>query len=131
MTHSRLFADMLSAKQIYRELRFHTHLPASYVTESPEKREALESETVFVQGVIDCVLFYEDGSYDIIDYKTDRLPSNREKAAALLRERHTLQLSYYAEACERMFGRAPRNLRLFALALGDDFLLERHRFGDE
>lgn len=128
MTDSRLFADILAASKVYRELRFHAYLPASYFTEDQAKKKALEGETVFVQGVIDCVLVYEDGSYDLIDYKTDRLPKSREEAAAILRDRHTLQLSYYAEACERMFGKPPQRLRLFALAIGEDVLLERRTF---
>lgn len=131
MTRSRLFADTLKAARIHRELRFHAYLPAAYFTEDEKKRRVLAGETVFVQGVIDCVLVYGDGSYDLIDYKTDRLPKSREEAEALLRARHTLQLSYYAEACERMFGAPPRSLRLYSLALGEDLLLERRIFPSE
>ena len=62
---------------------------------------------------------YEDGSYELIDYKTDRLPKNPDSARNKLRERHTVQLSYYAAACQRMFGRAPRACLIYALALGE------------
>ena len=120
---SRLFHDMLSAKNLYRELRFNVRLPASLFTEDEAKREALGDSRVLVQGVIDCIVEYADGSLGLFDYKTDRL--TREElldvslAEAKLREKHSLQLSYYAMAVKEMFGKEPRVVEVYSLALGD------------
>ena len=67
---------------------------------------------------------YKDGSYDLIDYKTDRVPKDHEEAVRLLRERHSLQLSYYSAACTEMFGRPPRACLIYSLALGETIPIE-------
>ena len=108
---------------LWRELRFHVRLPAAAFTMEAERKSALQSETVLVQGVMDAVLRRADGSLWLIDYKTDRLTQaekqNRPAAEEKLRARHGLQLSYYAEACRRMFGKLPDRVLLYSLALGD------------
>lgn len=120
---SDFFSELLSAKKLYRELRFHASLPAAEFTEEAEKKEALFGERVFVQGVMDCILVREDGEYSIVDYKTDRLspPQKKDKrlAAQMLSERHGLQLSYYAAAATEIFGRPPRSLLIYSLPLGN------------
>lgn len=121
---SALFADLQKADKIYRELRFHASLPASQFTSDREKKAALADERIFVQGVIDCVSVYEDGSYDLIDYKTDRVPRDRDEAVKMLTERHKLQLSYYSAACTEMFGRPPRACLIYSLALGETVPIE-------
>ena len=75
-----------------------------------------------VQGVIDCILEYDDGSYSIIDYKTDRLTpfeiENEWAAKKKLSVRHREQLKYYAYACEKMYGVPPKATRIYSLPLG-------------
>ncbi len=115
---SPLFAQLTSAKTLHRELRFHADLPAADFTADADKKIALTGDTVFVQGVIDCIAVYEDGAYDLIDYKTDRLPRDEAQAENLLQQRHGLQLSYYAAACTRIFGHPPRHTLIYALAPG-------------
>ena len=121
---SELFADLQRAEKIHRELRFHASLPAADFTADQAKKEALKDERIFVQGVIDCVAVYPDGSYDLIDYKTDRVPKDHGEAVRLLRERHALQLSYYRAACTEMFGRPPRSCLIYSLALGEAIEIE-------
>lgn len=116
---SPLFRALRGAKKVYRELRFHAKLPAVAFTLDEQKKKQLKNESIFVQGVVDAVLVGEDGSYDLIDYKTDRLPKNREEAKALLLKRYTAQLGYYQAACRRMFSKEPRSVLIYALALGD------------
>ncbi len=115
---SPLFAQLSTAKTLHRELRFHAELPAADFTADDAKKIALSGDQVFVQGVIDCVAVYDEGVYDLIDYKTDRLPPARAQAIKLLQERHGLQLSYYAAACTRIFGHPPRRTLVYSLALG-------------
>jgi ATP-dependent helicase/nuclease subunit A len=109
--------------RLYREQRFHIHLPATSLTRDGDRRAALEGERVLVQGVMDAVLCRKDGTLWLIDYKTDRLSPyelrNRSAAEKKLRDRHGSQLAYYAEACRLMFGRLPDRVLLYSLALGD------------
>ena len=37
----------------------------------------------------------------------------------ILREKHKNQLTYYAYAVERIFGKRPRRVEIYSLALGD------------
>ena len=120
---SDFFSELLSAKKLYRELRFHASLPAADFTAEEEKKTALREEKIFVQGVIDCILVHENGEYSIVDYKTDRLSplekSDKSLAKETLSERHGLQLSYYAAAATEIFGRPPKSLLIYSLPLGD------------
>ena len=121
--NSRLLSDMLSAKQIYRELRFNVRLPASEFTQDPERVADYADSTVLVQGVIDCIIEDEHGHLHLVDYKTDRLTQeeleDREKARARLSAAHSLQLSYYARAAQIMFGKRPVSVEVYSLPLGD------------
>ncbi len=122
-TASSLFKQMRAAHRLRRELRFHANLPAALFTEDETKKQALLGHTLLVQGVIDCVIEKEDGSYILIDYKTDRLSpfelSHRSAAEEKLRTRHTRQLTYYAAACQKMYGRPPSAVYIYSLPLGD------------
>ncbi len=119
---SELLSDILSADNVRREFRFNSLLPAEMFSQEEEKKEQLKGHTLLVQGVIDCVLEYNDGSYTVIDYKTDRLTpfelSNSWAAEKKLRERHKEQLTYYSAACEKMYGRAPKEVKIYSLPLG-------------
>ena len=119
---SELFARMRGAKRLYRELRFNSRLDAHYFTEDEQRRAALAGEEVLVQGVIDCIIEDEAGDYHLIDYKTDRL--TREELADInlaqrkLNEAHSLQLTYYALAIEKVFGKKPKTVSVYSLPLG-------------
>ena len=120
---SRLFAEMKRAKRLYRELRFNVRIPATHFTEREEVARAFGDRTVLVQGVIDCIAELENGELLVVDYKTDRLSAEElrdpEAARLTLKERHGVQLSYYAMAAERMFGRSPSRVEVYSLPLGD------------
>ena len=113
---------MLTAKKIYRELRFNQKLPAELFTEDEERRRALSGETMLVQGVIDCIVEYPDGRLGLFDYKTDRLSKeeleNEQLAEKKLRDSHRTQLIFYAEAVKRIFGKEPSRVEVYSLALG-------------
>ena len=119
---SPLFARIRAAGRVRRELRFHACLPADAFTADEERRLALAGRELLVQGVIDCIIEDEDG-YTLVDYKTDRLTAaelaDPALAAKKLSERHALQLSYYAAACARMYGKPPREVLIYSLPLGD------------
>lgn len=120
---SSLAKDMRSAKKLYREFRFHALLPAEKFTASEERRRALAGTDVLVQGVIDCIIVHDDDTLTLVDYKTDRLTkeelADKKKAQAVLSEKHHLQLSYYADAIEKIFGQRPSRSLIYSLPLGD------------
>lgn len=74
----------------------------------PEKNE---DETVLVQGIID-VFFEEDGSYVILDYKTDRV----YKVEELLR-RYKEQLKLYARAVEQIMEKPVKERIIYSFVL--------------
>lgn len=119
---STLFKDMLKAKNLYRELRFNCRLPAALFTEDEAKRAELRDTGILVQGVIDCLIEDTDGNLHLVDYKTDRL--TREELADVslaqkkLNAKHSLQLSYYAMAVKKMFGREPNTVSVYSMPLG-------------
>ena len=120
-TRSELYQRMMGAKHLYRELRFNVKLPAEDFSKDAARRAALSGKEVLVQGVIDCVIEYEDGSLHLIDYKTDRLTREeieRGTGADRLIRTHSLQLSYYKKAISLMFGKAPSKIGLYSLHLG-------------
>ncbi|MBR6767874.1 MAG: UvrD-helicase domain-containing protein [Clostridia bacterium] len=116
---SDLFARIQKAEAVYREERFHVRLPASEFTLDPEKSAAYESESILVQGVVDCLIRESDGALLLIDYKTDRTPKDPDAAKSMLRERYTTQLSYYKKAVESVFGAPVKETLLYAFSLDD------------
>lgn len=118
---SALFRELGGAAKIYRELRFHARFPAVNFTRDPALQKALKDEFLLVQGVIDCIYFRSDGTYVLLDYKTDRVGRTESRAAAAerLRLRHTEQLSYYAAAATHIFGAPPADVLLYSLPLAD------------
>ncbi len=128
---SKLFSDMLKAKKLYRELRFNCRLPATLFTEDEAKRGKLRDTGILVQGVIDCLIEDGDGNLHLVDYKTDRL--SREELADVnlarekLNKKHALQLSYYAMAIKKMFGREPSTVSVYSMPLGKTVPIEIKR----
>ena len=122
-TQSMLFEEMLSAKKIYRELRFNVRLPATLFTQDEEKIRAYEGRDILVQGVIDCIVEHQDGSIALYDYKTDRLTKeeleNRALAEEKLRSKHKIQLDIYSASVEKIFGKKLKTLAVYSLPLGD------------
>lgn len=120
---SPFYAELAAARWMLRERRFHLYLPAASFTADPDYAARLGDEQILVQGVIDLCFESASGELILCDYKTDRLPADRARAAAILRERHGAQLGYYAEACRALFGRAPDRICLWSLALGEAFAM--------
>ena len=121
--NSTFIREMLSARSVHRELRFNVYLPASHFTSDEVKREKYRNRDILVQGVIDCIVESADGSIILCDYKTDRLTrrelADRSLAEAKLREAHSMQLSLYSLAIERIFGKKPDKVEIYSLPLGD------------
>ena len=120
---SELFKLMRGARSLEREFRFNVLLPAVNFATDEERRQAIKNEDVLVQGVIDCLIETSEGDYILVDYKTDRLTKeereNRALAEKRLRDAHSEQLTYYAYAVEKIFGKMPVSILVYSLHLGD------------
>ena len=117
---SDFFVRILSSNKILREQRFNIHFPARAFAEGEERRELFENEDVLVQGVIDLILQDEDGRLILADYKTDFISPAEKKNPKILKkklsERYSQQLSYYAYAVYKLFGKYPDEVIIYSLA---------------
>ena len=63
------------------------------------------------------------GKLILIDYKTDRISKeeelNREALIRRMAEHHGSQLNCYAKAVEHLFGKAPDEIYVYSLPLGE------------
>ena len=84
---------MALSSDVRREYPFSVLLPGGGYLPALE-----EGERILVQGVVDC-LFWQDGQWVLVDYKTDRLPD--EEA---LRRRYAVQLALYRQAALQVLG---------------------------
>ncbi|WP_028549216.1 helicase-exonuclease AddAB subunit AddA [Paenibacillus sp. UNC451MF] len=100
--NSDLGQRLLRSKAVHREVPFSYGLPAREVYSSTD--EASSEETILLQGVIDCVFEEQDGLV-LLDYKTDHLKGQGEKALQAVRERYQLQLDLYAQAVAKIWRR--------------------------
>lgn len=112
---STLYEEVKKSREIYREQRFNLEVDAFG---SGEKIAV--GKDILVQGVID--LFFEnaDGSYTVVDFKTDRVFGMG--AEQTLIDRHKAQLSYYCKAVEEMTGKAVSKAVLYSFSLSKSVL---------
>ena len=105
--NSGLFRHYRNAESMLREYRFTVNIPASMIDTSYP-----ESESVILQGAIDCVLVEADGII-IVDYKTDRLSSMEE-----LSDRYSKQLQLYKMAAQQIFERPVKACYIYSVYNG-------------
>ena len=95
-------------------------MAASDFTADLEKKALYENETILVQGVIDLLFIDEYGKTVLADYKTDSFSKEQissGEAEKILIDRHKTQLTYYAEACKKLFGRSVDKIFVYSFAL--------------
>lgn len=119
---SDLMQWILQAKQIYREQKFGLHVPMSELTDDVLRKQQFTDHTLFVQGSIDLLLQTKDDRILLVDYKTDHISKQEQGDLQLLakrmKERHGVQLSYYAKAVTELFGKAPDEIYIYSIPLG-------------
>ncbi len=108
---SDLYRRISTATQVRREYAFTVECPAAACVPALDETVAGE-ETVLVQGIADC-LFYENGGWVIVDYKTDRVDTAEELAA-----RYRTQLELYAHALADGLGETVNGCLLYSFHLG-------------
>ena len=120
--NSDLQQEILTASKVWRELQFSFFLPLSELTQNEELKKQVGAETIFVQGSIDLLWKRADGKLVLCDYKTDAITEYEQKhPEALLkrfRQTHGEQLSVYAKAVQRLFGKQPDRILIYSLPLG-------------
>ncbi len=114
---SDIYARLKASRRVYRERRFSTQLDAKLFT-------GKAGEKVLLQGVIDCFFENGDGSYTLLDYKTDRIKAGEE---AKLIERHGTQILLYCMYIEKLTGKPVRDAYIYSFALNKTIKCEEIR----
>ncbi|MFJ7825219.1 helicase-exonuclease AddAB subunit AddA [Psychrobacillus sp. NPDC096623] len=89
--HSNIAERLRNAKEVMREF------PFTYALEDTE------GDKQIIQGVVDCLFLENDGSWVLLDYKTDKVMHLVKDESLLQQEMHKryqLQLSLYSQAIE-------------------------------
>ena len=101
-----------NAKKVYRESAFTLNLPLHELYDGID--DVFCDETALVQGKIDCFFESPDGTYTVVDFKTDRVKSMEE-----LESRYRLQLEYYKRAVSEMTSTDSVKMAIFSFYLND------------
>lgn len=113
-------ADLMRrATTLRKEMPFSILLPARSFYPQCE-----EGETLFLQGVMDC-LVEEKGGLTIIDYKTDRTMTEDE-----LKAHYKIQLQVYGESAEKLLEKPVKHLYLWSFTFGKEIEVERWEMSD-
>ncbi len=99
-------------KDLFREQPFIVSRSASYVFP-----DGPENERVQIQGIID-VFFIEDGSFSVMDYKTD----NVDSAEALIK-RYRKQLELYGDALKGLLCMPLKDMIIYSVKLKKEIFL--------
>ncbi len=111
-TSSDIYKRMSHSSDVMREKKFAVLVPAGKF--DPELPAPLISEPVLIQGIADCV-FEENGSYIIVDYKTDRTTDECELIA-----RHSAQLRAYVDALTECLPHPVSAAYIYSFSLGKE-----------
>jgi ATP-dependent helicase/nuclease subunit A len=109
---SELGNRYFNARSINREVPFTLSMAARDVYPAWENEE----ESVFVQGIIDCV-FEDEKGLVLVDYKSDRISDRYkggfEQAKTILEDRYKLQINLYTRAIEQIWKKKVTERYLF------------------
>lgn len=90
---SRLGKRIMNGRKVLREFKF------SILEKASDYYEGVDSDSILLQGVVDCALIEDDGVI-VLDFKTDRITKeNRSERIAQYRR----QVEAYARALERIY----------------------------
>ncbi len=95
-----------------REVRFSAEIPAGRL--KPELKPPMSEESVVLQGAVDLV-FEENGSLVIVDFKTDRI-----RDPLVLWEHYRGQLALYQEELTRCTGKRVKECLLYSFYLNTE-----------
>ena len=118
-----LLEEEASAKKDNRLARIYKELPFTFRYEDQEAEQ-----TYLIQGVIDLWFMHEDKLY-LLDYKSDHLSSDINKARATLLERYKIQLKLYAAALEADLNKEVDEILIWSIRLKRSFSFTREKLG--
>ncbi len=113
---SDIFTRILNAKEVHREMRFLTEIPALMADNNLDER--FKDEKIIVQGAVD-VCFIEDDKVVILDFKTDRVDEASELSRA-----YGEQLKFYATACEKIFGKPVKEKVIYSFNKAESVIVD-------
>ena len=94
-----------------REYSFISSIDASLVVENLPQE--LQKEQIIIEGVVDCLIFEEDGII-LLDYKTDKVDNGN-----ILKERYQKQLELYKMAIEKRFSMKTLKMYIYSFYLNE------------
>ncbi|MBQ5702613.1 MAG: PD-(D/E)XK nuclease family protein, partial [Peptococcaceae bacterium] len=95
----------------YRELPFITALDSHLLDNTLPQGE----KNILVQGVIDCLWQEDDGSWVLVDYKSDRISPGQTH---LILERYSGQMQLYRYAVEHILGQPVKEAYFYMVSSG-------------
>ncbi|MBQ6906090.1 MAG: UvrD-helicase domain-containing protein [Clostridia bacterium] len=110
---SKVYAEIKASPRVYREKRFS-------ISENADLIGGNENEQLLVQGVIDLFFENDDGTFTVVDYKTDYVGNDDE---TVLIEHHRSQLRYYARAIEKMTAKKVSRAIIYSFSLEREVVL--------
>ena len=111
--NSNIYSEIKASPNVYREKRFSISEKASLIGGN-------EEEELLVQGVIDLFFENEDGTFTVVDYKTDYVGNDDE---SILIEHHRSQLKYYSRAIEKMTEKKVSRAVIYSFSLEREVVL--------
>lgn len=111
--NSKIYSEIKASPNVYREKRFSISEKASLIGGN-------ENEELLVQGVIDLFFENDDGTFTVVDYKTDYVGNDDE---TILIEHHVSQLRYYARAIEKMTEKKVSRAVIYSFSLEREVVL--------
>ena len=109
---------MLNCGVIHREMTFNIEIKCTEIY-GELASDLFDSETMLVQGVIDCWFESED-EIVLLDYKTDYVPEGGED---IIRKRYEAQIEYYVRALEKTTGKRVAEKYLYLFHTGQLLLM--------
>ncbi len=108
-----LYGEIKRSPKVCRERRFNLATDASEYDKSVSKG----TKMLLVQGVIDLYFENPDGSFTVVDFKTDNVYGNTAKQVLL--DRHCQQLAYYCRAVSEITEKEVTKAYIFSFSLMD------------
>ena len=95
-TKSKIWQEMIKAKEVQREKPFYINIPAKEVYNQDLQ------EKILVQGIIDLYYITQENELVLVDFKTDYVENRNEQ---ILIEKYRTQLELYKRALQSALNR--------------------------
>ena len=114
-TKSKIWNEMLQAKEVQREKPFYINIPAKEVYGKDI------DEKLLVQGIIDLYYVSQNDELVLVDFKTDYVENRNEQ---ILIDKYSTQLELYKRALESALGRKVDKVYIYSTYLEKEVQLQ-------